>query len=151
MIKTGIIRRIDELGRIVIEKSIRDQFGLEEGTPILIYLDKQGKIVLRKAKEGETGIIRKMDELGRIVIPKEMRDILNIKVKDKKNKIPGDSLEQFVLSNTIIIRKYEPFCIFCGSSKKIDIYRDKSICHKCMENISEKLMVDQDKKVKIIA
>lgn len=151
MIKTGIIRRIDELGRIVIEKSIRDQFGLEEGTPMLIYLDKHRNIVMRKAKKGETGIIRKMDELGRLVIPKEMRDILNIKIKDKIKKTPGDSLEQFVLSNTIIIRKYEPFCIFCGSSKGIDIYKDKRICHKCMENISEKLMINQDKKAKIIA
>ena len=47
---TGIVRRIDELGRIVIPKEIRKSHRLNEGDPIEFYLE-QGKIVLRKQNE----------------------------------------------------------------------------------------------------
>ena len=49
---TGIVRRIDELGRIVIPKEIRKSHRLNEGDPIEFYLE-QGKIVLRKQNEME--------------------------------------------------------------------------------------------------
>lgn len=44
---TGIIRRIDDLGRIVIPKEIRMTYGIEDGTPIEIFADSDG-IILRK-------------------------------------------------------------------------------------------------------
>lgn len=44
---TGIIRRIDDLGRIVIPKEIRRIYGIEDGTPIGIFTDSDG-IILRK-------------------------------------------------------------------------------------------------------
>lgn len=44
---TGIIRRIDDLGRIVIPKEIRMAHGIEDGTPIEIFTDSDG-IILRK-------------------------------------------------------------------------------------------------------
>ena len=37
---TGIVRRIDDLGRIVIPKEIRKQLGIRDGEPLEIYLDK---------------------------------------------------------------------------------------------------------------
>ncbi len=145
MISTGIIRRVDELGRIVIDKSIRDQLGLIEGTRILIYLDKRKNIVIRKAKEGEIGVIRIMDSLGRIVIPKEIVDILNIKVKDKIKKTLGDEIEQFVLSDRIILQKYVPFCIFCGSNNKMENYEGKKVCNKCMKKITQITLLHEEK------
>ncbi len=45
---TGIIRRLDELGRVVIPKEIRSTHGWESGNPIEIWLDEQGNVVLRK-------------------------------------------------------------------------------------------------------
>ena len=45
---TGIVRRIDELGRIVIPKEIRRTCHLQEGDPMEIYLGEDGEIVLRK-------------------------------------------------------------------------------------------------------
>lgn len=46
----GIVRKMDELGRIVIPKEIRDKYELEEGTEIEINTSKNGEIVLRKYK-----------------------------------------------------------------------------------------------------
>lgn len=48
MKSTGIIRRIDELGRVAIPKEIRRMYGINEGDPLEIYADKKGIIELRK-------------------------------------------------------------------------------------------------------
>lgn len=45
---TGIIRRIDELGRIVIPKEIRKKLKINEGENIEIYIDEEEKIILKK-------------------------------------------------------------------------------------------------------
>lgn len=45
---TGIVRRIDDLGRIVIPKEIRRTLRLREGTPLEIYTDAEGGIILKK-------------------------------------------------------------------------------------------------------
>ena len=58
-----------------------------------------------------TGIVRKVDELGRIVLPIEMRRTLNIEEKD--------SLEIYVEGDNVILRKYQPTCIFCESPECI--------------------------------
>lgn len=45
----GIIRRIDDLGRVAIPKEIRREMGIKEGEPIEIYISKQtGEIILKK-------------------------------------------------------------------------------------------------------
>ena len=75
-----------------------------------------------------TGIIRKVDELGRIVIPMELRNRLGLAQKD--------SMEIYVDGASIILKKYNPNCIFCGSSKDLYSYNDKLICSKCKEKIS---------------
>lgn len=45
---TGIVRRIDDLGRVVIPKEIRKTLKVKEGMPLEIYTDKEGGIILRK-------------------------------------------------------------------------------------------------------
>ena len=45
---TGVIRKIDDLGRIVIPKEIRKTLRVKEGMPLEIFTDQQGDIVLRK-------------------------------------------------------------------------------------------------------
>ena len=76
-----------------------------------------------------TGIVRKVDELGRIVIPSEMRNKLDIAVKDP--------VEIFTEGSSIVLKKYEPNCLFCGSNKNLVKYKDKLICQKCVSTISE--------------
>ena len=45
---TGIVRRIDDLGRVVIPKEIRKTLKIKEGMPLEIYTDEEGGIILRK-------------------------------------------------------------------------------------------------------
>ena len=64
-----------------------------------------------------TGIVRKVDELGRIVLPIELRRTLDIEVKD--------SLEIYVDGSQIILKKYEPACVFCGNAKDVINFKGK--------------------------
>lgn len=74
-----------------------------------------------------TGIVRKVDELGRIVLPIELRRTLNIDEKD--------SLEIYVDGSSVILRKYEPSCIFCGDAGDVTTYRGKNICPNCLREL----------------
>lgn len=74
-----------------------------------------------------TGIVRKVDELGRIVLPIELRRTLDIDIKD--------SLEIYVEDSKIVLKKYEPTCIFCGESENIVNYKDKNVCKSCLESL----------------
>ena len=76
-----------------------------------------------------TGIVRKMDELGRVVIPIEIRNQFNIAEKDP--------VEIYVDGSSIILKKYEPNCIFCGSTENLINYNDKLICEECSKKISK--------------
>ncbi len=76
-----------------------------------------------------TGIFRKVDELGRIVIPMELRNKLNIAEKD--------SLEIFVDGSSIVLKKLNSTCTFCGNDKDLISYADKLICPKCKDKISK--------------
>ena len=78
-----------------------------------------------------TGIVRRVDELGRVVIPIELRNKLGIAVKDP--------IEIFVDGSNIVLKKYEPNCIFCGSTKDLLEYKGRLICDKCAGQITEKL------------
>ncbi|MCU5595068.1 AbrB/MazE/SpoVT family DNA-binding domain-containing protein [Bacillus mobilis] len=93
---TGIVRKIDNLGRFVLPIEIRRAQGLTDGD--LIDISRRGDtVVLRKEKS--IGIARKMDHLGRVVIPMELRRLLEIK--------EGDPVEVFAHKNEIILRKYK--------------------------------------------
>ncbi|HAG44628.1 MAG TPA: AbrB family transcriptional regulator [Clostridium sp.] len=76
-----------------------------------------------------TGIVRRVDELGRIVIPIELRRTLDIEIKD--------ALEIYVDKDQIILKKYEPACIFCGNARDITNYKGKNICNECLEELSK--------------
>lgn len=75
-----------------------------------------------------TGIVRKVDELGRIVLPIELRRTLDINEKD--------SLEIYVEGGQIVLKKYEPACIFCSSASNILVFKGKNICAECASKIS---------------
>lgn len=75
-----------------------------------------------------TGIVRKVDELGRVVIPIELRRTLGIGEKD--------ALEIYVDGERIVLKKYEPACVFCGSADDIIHFRGKNICSNCVGEMS---------------
>ena len=75
-----------------------------------------------------TGIVRKVDELGRIVLPIEIRKNMDIAKK-------GDAVEIFVDDERIILKKYQPSCIFCGNA----YYKGKLVCLDCIAELRTSL------------
>lgn len=74
-----------------------------------------------------TGIVRPVDSLGRVVIPVELRRTLNI--------AQDDSLEIFVDGQYIMLKKYEPSCIFCGEAENVKMVRGKYVCENCLNEL----------------
>ena len=72
-----------------------------------------------------TGIVRKVDELGRVVLPIELRRTLDLSVKD--------SLEIFVDGNVVVLKKYEPACVFCNDAKEVIQFKGKNVCPECIQ------------------
>ncbi len=78
-----------------------------------------------------TGIVRKVDELGRVVLPIELRRTLGIAERD--------ALEIYVDGENIILKKYEPACIFCDNAKDIIIFKNRNVCSECVTALKNNL------------
>lgn len=78
-----------------------------------------------------TGIIRRVDELGRVVIPIEIRNQFNI--------VEKDPIEIYVDGSSIVLKKFEPNCIFCGSTKNLVEFKNKLVCEKCSTNLANSI------------
>ena len=76
------------------------------------------------------GFVRRMDNLGRIVLPMGLRRMFNIQ--------ENDGLEIFVEDDCIILSKYKPACLFCGSNDDISQYKGKNICSSCLATLSQR-------------
>ena len=74
------------------------------------------------------GIVRKIDELGRIVLPIELRNKMDINTKD--------SVEIFVDNDKIILKKYQPCCVFCGNADNVTMFKGKLVCRDCIEEMT---------------
>ena len=77
-----------------------------------------------------TGIVRKIDELGRVVLPIELRRTMNLDVRDP--------VEIFLEGDSIVLRKYEAACLFCGGTHNLTSFRGKQICAECLRQLQEK-------------
>ena len=77
-----------------------------------------------------TGIVRKIDELGRIVLPMELRNKMDISNRDP--------VEIFTEDDKIILKKYQPSCIFCGDADDVTYFKGKLVCKNCIKALSEK-------------
>ncbi|MGN1113302.1 MAG: AbrB/MazE/SpoVT family DNA-binding domain-containing protein [Acutalibacteraceae bacterium] len=74
------------------------------------------------------GFLCNIDNLGRIVIPAPVRKTYDL------NK--GDAVEIFTDENGIMMKKYNPSCIFCGGVENISSYKGKNICESCIKKLS---------------
>lgn len=77
-----------------------------------------------------TGIVRNTDKVGRIVLPIELRQSLYID--------EGDALEIYTEDDKIILKKYNPTCIFCGSADDMDYFKGKFVCAQCKTTLSNR-------------
>ena len=76
-----------------------------------------------------TGVVRKIDDLGRIVLPIELRRTMGINEKD--------ALGIYVDGDKIILKKYEPACIFCDNVEDVVNYQGKNICKGCLGELTK--------------
>lgn len=76
-----------------------------------------------------TGVVRRIDELGRIVLPIEIRKNLDIENRD--------TVEIFVEEDKVILKKYEPACIFCDNADDVVVFNNKLVCRECIEKLKD--------------
>lgn len=76
----------------------------------------------------EAAIVRRTDRLGRIVLPMELRKMMGIR--------ENSSLEFFVEDDTIILKRYEQACAFCGSTGHLREYRGLKVCRACARELA---------------
>lgn len=129
---TGIVRKIDDLGRLVFPIEIRRILGITEGDKIEIYVT-DNKIVCKKyipnMSQATTSVVRPVDSLGRTVIPMEVRKMLSLPVKA--------AMQIFVDGDSIVLKEYEEKCIFCASSDDLLDFKNKRVCSACKDQISK--------------
>jgi transcriptional pleiotropic regulator of transition state genes len=74
------------------------------------------------------GVVRKVDQLGRIVLPKSLRKryLMN----------EGDPVEIFVQGDHIILERYRPKCVFCGSIADVHEFKERYLCGVCVKEMA---------------
>jgi AbrB family transcriptional regulator (stage V sporulation protein T) len=123
---TGIVRRIDDLGRVVIPKEIRRTLRIREGDPLEIFVDREGEVILKKYSPiGELGDFAKeyadslYEALGHITCIADRDNIIAVSGAPKKefmNKPIGNAIEKVIEERkAVIINKpgEDPFCKEC--------------------------------------
>ncbi|MEE1126354.1 MAG: AbrB/MazE/SpoVT family DNA-binding domain-containing protein [Acutalibacteraceae bacterium] len=84
---------------------------------------------MEKTAKRKMGQVCTVDGLGRIVIPSLMRKTYNM----EKN----EDIELIMLEEGILMRKYQPGCIFCGNISNITMFKDRVICRDCLHEMAE--------------
>lgn len=123
---TGIVRRIDDLGRVVIPKEIRRTLRIREGDPLEIFVDREGEVILKKYSPiGELGDFAKeyadslYEALGHIACIADRDAIIAVAGAPKKeymNKPVGAALEKVMEERKAVIINApgeDPFCKEC--------------------------------------
>lgn len=108
---TGIVRRIDDLGRVVIPKEIRRTMRIREGDPLEIFTDKEGEVILKKYSPiSELGqfAVEYADSansiLGDLVLISDTDHIIAVSGGPKKDFIEkriGKDLEKVIQDKTV--------------------------------------------------
>lgn len=105
---TGIVRRIDDLGRVVIPKEIRRTMRIREGEPLEIYVDREGEVILKKYSPiNELGEFAKEyadslhEALGHVVCIADRDEIIAVSGGPKKDLLrkPISSLLEETINN----------------------------------------------------
>lgn len=125
---TGIVRRIDDLGRVVIPKEIRRTLRIREGDPLEIFTDREGGVILKKYSPIEelSNFSKEYAEalnqtLGQIVLVADKDGIISVSGGAKKEYIDkrvSSELEE-------IMESRKTFCLGVTDNKPIPLYEDE--------------------------
>ena len=156
---TGIVRRIDDLGRVVIPKEIRRTLRIREGDPLEIFTDREGEIILKKYSPiGELGTLAKLyaeslsQTLGCTVCITDMDQVVSASGAGKK-----DLQDQFISREAErLIQDRGQLLAKAGDSGYIRItadmgaYLDEAVCPIISEGdvIGSVILLNRDEKKK---
>ena len=109
---TGIVRRIDDLGRVVIPKEIRRTLRIREGDPLEIFTDREGEIILKKyspvgelgnfAKEYAESLAKTSGHITCIVDKDQIIAVSGGAKKDFMEKHISTAMEKAISARTVI-------------------------------------------------
>jgi len=114
---TGIVRRIDDLGRVVIPKEIRRTLRIREGDPLEIFTDRDGEVILKKyspiselgqfAKEYVETLYETLGTPALISDRDEMIAVSGLTKKDYLNRQLSPDLDEIMTGRKIVTEKLE--------------------------------------------
>ncbi|WP_075979831.1 stage V sporulation protein T [Bacillus massilinigeriensis] len=130
---TGIVRRIDDLGRVVIPKEIRRTLRIREGDPLEIFVDRDGEVILKKyspiselsdfAKEYAEALF---DSLGNPILICDRDTYIAVaggSKKDYLNKNISDTVEKTMEErNSVLINQQSEISLVEGQNESISAY-----------------------------
>ncbi len=124
----GIVRRLDDLGRITLPIEIRRRYEINDGDRLGINLE--GNTI--RISKTVTGMSRAVDELDRVVIPKEYRKTLRFD--------DCQQVDTWVEDGEICISKYGNGCIICGSVDDLIVTKEFNICRQHAHMVVDAVM-----------
>lgn len=130
---TGIVRRIDDLGRVVIPKEIRRTLRIREGDPLEIFVDRDGEVILKKYSPiSELGDFAKeyaealFDSLGNPVLICDRDAYIAVaggSKKDYLNKNISNLVEKTMEDrNSVLVNNQENLSLYEGSEETVSAY-----------------------------
>src|SRR5690606_31524741 len=130
---TGIVRRIDDLGRVVIPKEIRRTLRIREGDPLEIFIDREGEVILKKYSPiNELGNFATeyaqalFDSLHHPVLICDRDEIIAVAGESKKdylNKNIGSKIEKAIESRLQTLEKESSTLeLLSGKEEKVNSY-----------------------------
>ncbi len=126
---TGIVRRIDDLGRVVIPKEIRRTLRIREGDPLEIFTDREGEVILKKyspigelsdfAKEYVESLHSSMEHITCISDRDNIIAVAGTPKKELLDKRVSPTLEKIMEDKTTVVMS------MTGENKMINISADE--------------------------
>ncbi|AKN33033.1 stage V sporulation protein T [Clostridium carboxidivorans P7] len=144
---TGIVRRIDDLGRVVIPKEIRRTLRIREGDPLEIFTDREGGVILKKYSPiGELSDFSKgyaeslQQTIGNIVMICDKDSIISISGATKKEYLEkkiSDDLEK-------IIEDRKTINFATDKEKPVALYDDEEVEGKYSAQVVSPIIAEGD-------
>ncbi len=143
---TGIVRRIDDLGRVVIPKEIRRTLRIREGDPLEIFTDREGGVILKKyspigdLSEFSKGYTDSLQQtIGNIVMICDKDTIISISGAPKK-----EYLEKKISYDLEKIIEERKTVYFSDDNKAVSIYDDEDVDEKYSAQVISPIIAEGD-------
>lgn len=144
---TGIVRRIDDLGRVVIPKEIRRTLRIREGDPLEIFTDREGGVILKKYSPiGELGDFAKEYAES---INSSIGNIVAICDKDTIIAVSGGVKKEYFekrVSNELekIMNDRKTYTLSDSSNKAVPVYDDEDVSEKYSSEVIAPIISEGD-------